>query len=261
MNIAEHITALDSAGQRLAAAAEAAGPDAAVPSCPEWVVRDLVRHQGGVHRWAAGYVAGQRAELWEVDMEDVVGDWPADGDLIDWFDDGLATLVQALTDADPDLVCFTFLAASSPLAMWSRRQAHETTVHRVDAELAAGWSPAALPVTFAADGVDELLSCFVTRPGGRLRADPSRRMRVSCTDDPGDWLVMIGPDRVVTRAAAPGSASGVDETWEHADCRVTGPANDLYLALWNRPPATPLRAEGDVSVLALFGDGVKIRWS
>lgn len=249
MNIAEHITALDSAGQRLAAAADEAGPDAAVPSCPDWVVRDLVRHQGGVHRWATGYVAEQRTELWEADLEDIVGDWPADGDLVDWFGDGLATLVQTLTDADPELVCFTFLAAPSPLAMWSRRQAHETTVHRVDAELAAGWPPSAVPVPFASDGVDELLSCFITRPSGSLRADPARRLRVSCTDDSGDWLVMIGPDRVVTRPATES---------DHADCHVTGPANDLYLALWNRQPTSALRVEGDASVFRLFGGLVRI---
>src|SRR5262249_39316604 len=160
------------------------------------------------------------------------GDWPADGDLIDWFGDGLATLVQTLSDADPDLVCFTFLAAPSPLAMWSRRQAHETTVHRVDAELAAGLQPTALPAPVAADGVDELLSCFITRSQGRLRADPARRLRVSCTDDPGDWLIMIGPEQVVTRPAA---RSG-DEAWDQVDCQVTGAANNLYLALWNRPP-------------------------
>ena len=257
MNITEHITALDSAGQRLSAAAAAAGPDAAVPSCPDWVVRDLVRHQGGVHRWATGYVAGPRAELWDVDMEDVVGEWPADADLIDWFDDGLATLVQTLTDADPDLVCFTFLAAPSPLAMWSRRQAHETTVHRVDAELAAGWPPTALPASFAADGVDELLSCFITRPRGSLRADPARRLRVRCTDDPGDWLITIGPDAVVTWTAA----ESPNEAWDNVDCGVTGPANDLYLGLWNRQPTATLHVEGDDSVLRLFSDSVKVRWS
>ncbi|HXS64714.1 MAG TPA: maleylpyruvate isomerase family mycothiol-dependent enzyme [Streptosporangiaceae bacterium] len=257
MNIAEHITALDGAGQRLAAAAEAAGPDAAVPSCPDWVVRDLVRHLGGVHRWATGYVAGQRTELWEVDLDDVVGEWPSDGDLIDWFGEGLNTLVQTLTDADPDLVCFAWLPAPSPLAMWSRRQAHETTVHRVDAELAAGWLPSALPVPFAADGVDEMLRCFITRHRGVLRADPVRRLRVRCTDDPGDWLIMIGNEQVVTRLAMPGG----DEYWDHVDCRVTGTANDLYLALWNRKPTTTLSVEGDASVLRLLTDNVKIRWT
>jgi uncharacterized protein (TIGR03083 family) len=257
MNIAEYISALESAGQRLAAAAEAAGPDAAVPSCPGWVVRDLVRHQGGDHRWATGYVAGQRTELWEVDLEDVVGQWPADDDLIDWFGEGLQTLVHTLTDADQDLVCFAWLRAPSPLAMWSRWEAHQTTVHRVDAELAARWPLTGVPAPFAADGVDELLRCFVPRNRGWLRAKPARRLRIRCTDDPGDWLIRIGPDRVVTRLAV----AGGDEYWDQVDCLVTGTASDLYLALWNRLPTTSLRVQGDAGVLRLFSDTVKFGWT
>lgn len=33
--------------------------------------------------------------------------------------------------------CWTFLDAPSPLAFWARRQAHETAIHRADAQLAA----------------------------------------------------------------------------------------------------------------------------
>src|SRR5664279_2456909 len=29
-----------------------------VPTCPQWSVRDLVEHTGGVHRWAATVVKG-----------------------------------------------------------------------------------------------------------------------------------------------------------------------------------------------------------
>jgi len=46
-----------------------------------------------------------------------------------------------LASAPPDLDCLTFLAAPSPLAMWARRQAHETAIHRVDAESPAARSP------------------------------------------------------------------------------------------------------------------------
>ena len=53
MEIATHIDALRTQGELMALAAGAgAGPDDPVPSCPEWTVRDLVRHLGGVHRWA-----------------------------------------------------------------------------------------------------------------------------------------------------------------------------------------------------------------
>ena len=43
----------------MAAAVAGADPDGTVPTCPEWTVRDLVRHMGGVHRWATGFVRGR----------------------------------------------------------------------------------------------------------------------------------------------------------------------------------------------------------
>jgi uncharacterized protein (TIGR03083 family) len=252
VEIAEHIDAIGSAGLRLAEAAQQAGPDATVPSCPDWVVRDLVRHQGGVHRWATGIVAGPRTEPWRVDLDEVVGTWPGDGELIGWFGDGVGQLVATLSRAEPDLVCWTFLDAPSPLAMWARRQAHETSVHRVDAELAAGLPVAPFPAPFAADGIAELLTCFITRPGGRLRSDQARTLRIRCTDTAGDWLVRIDPDGVRTSAGSGGARS---------DCVVTGAADDLYLALWNRRPTSSLGADGDQSVLDLFLDRVHVRWS
>jgi uncharacterized protein (TIGR03083 family) len=257
VNIGEHLTNLEDAGTRLGAAAASAGLDSEVPSCPDWVVRDLVRHQGGVHRWATGYVAGSRTEPWGADLEEVAGGWPADTDLLSWFAEGHARLLDVLRNADTDLVCWTFLAAPTPLAFWARRQAHETTVHRVDAELAAGWQPEAVPAAFAADGVDELLRGFVPRPRTRLRSDPARLLRISCTDYPGDWLVRIGPDEVTTTSID--SAANVGGTGAAAaDCQVAGTASDLYLALWNRRPTADLRIDGDSDVLVLFTDQVKI---
>lgn len=250
MNVTEHLSHLDDAGQRLSAAAAAAGPDAPVPSCPDWVVRDLVMHQGGIHRWATSFVRERRTEFWGIDLGDVVGSWPSDADLLDWFAAGHADLIGAIRAADPDLVCWTFLPAPSPLAMWARRQAHETTVHRVDAELAAGWPLAKIPAAFAADGVDELLRCFITRRGGSLRADPARTLRVSCTDGSGDWLVSVQPDRVVTSAGDDGPA----------DCHVRGTASDLYLALWHRLPLASVSVEGDANVFDLFNEQVKVTW-
>jgi uncharacterized protein (TIGR03083 family) len=251
VEITEHIAALRSAGSRLSAAAADAGPDASVPSCPDWVVRDLVRHQGGVHRWAAAIVGTPRTEPWNVDLDEVVESWPADADLIGWFGTGLDALVKVLSAADPGLACWTFLAAPSPLAMWARRQAHETSVHAVDAELAARRAVASFPASFAADGIGELLECFITRPG-RLRSDPGRVLRVRCTDAPGDWLVSIGPDGVTT---TPADASA------RTDCAVAGSADDLYLVLWSRRSPAELSIEGDGAVLDLFLDRVNVRWS
>lgn len=252
MEISQHISAIRDAGRRLAAAAAQAGPDTAVPSCPGWVVRDLVRHQGGVHRWAAGVVGTPRTEAWNVDLDEVVGTWPDDAGLISWFEDGLDDLVKILSQAPADLTCWTFLSAPSPLAMWARRQAHETSVHGVDADLAAGRTPAHFAPAFAADGISELLECFITRRGGRLRSDREQLLRVRCTDTAGDWLVRIGPERIVTAAGQSGA---------RVDCQMAGGASDLYLALWNRRSRANLDVEGDSAVLDLFAGKAAVRWS
>lgn len=246
----EHIGALRRDGTLLADAAARAGADAPVPTCPEWVVRDLVQHLGGVHRWATAIVADARDE--PIGMDEAVGQWPGAKDLLDWFHQGHTALIDALSDAGPDLACWTFLAAPSPLSMWSRRQAHETAIHRVDAELAAGSTPTAVPARLAADGIDELLTCFITRPGRGLRTDQPRSLAIGCDDAPGNWLLHIGPNGVEARTID--GAAG-------ADCAVRGTAHDLYLCLWNRGGAEHLAVAGDGDLLDLFLDQVQVRWS
>ena len=101
MEIAAHVEALRAEGMRMVDAVAASSPDAAVPTCPEWVVRDLVRHMGGVHRWATSYVAEARTELWDVELDEVVGSWPPDPELAAWLAQGCAALADALAAAPP----------------------------------------------------------------------------------------------------------------------------------------------------------------
>lgn len=248
MNLEGWIERLAHDGEAMAVAVERANLDDPVPTCPEWVVRDLAKHLGLVHRWATGYVADRRTEFWRVEDDDVVGTWPLDDELVDWFRAGHRALVRALADADPSIEYWTFLKAATPLSMWARRQAHETAIHRVDAELVTGSAPT-FPAAFAADGIDELLVSFITRRRTKLTADPPRTMRVTSTDSDGDWLVTIGPEGVATSAGRP------------ADATVTGAASDLYLALWNRGGLDDLQIEGDHAVVDLFRDRVHVRWS
>ena len=55
MEITTHITAIQDDGKLFAEAAEMGGLDRDVPSCPGWDVRELVRHLGMIHLWAAGH--------------------------------------------------------------------------------------------------------------------------------------------------------------------------------------------------------------
>jgi uncharacterized protein (TIGR03083 family) len=257
VDVATYVAAIRQDGELFAGAVERAGLDAAVPSCPEWVVRDLVRHQGGVHRWAAGIVGLPHTEFWPADLPEVVGGWPDDRDTVVWFRDGVAGLTGVLEAAPSDLECWTFLRNDSPLRFWSRRQAHETAIHRVDAELAAGErEPTPFAPAFAADGIDELLTGFVVRSKTGLVADPARTLAIRPTDAEATWRVSIGPEGATTN----GDGS-VGEGIADADATVSGSASDLYLTLWSRRAPGGLAVGGDAAVLRMFLDRVHIRWA
>ena len=249
MELHEHIAALRREGEKLAAVAANADLDAPVPTCPEWRLRDLLRHTSEVHRWATVHVAqGRTQPMDEQEEAAFFGQWPGDGALLDWFRDGHAALVYALETAAPDLLCWSFLPAPSPLAFWARRQAHETAIHRADAE-AAGGPISPFPPDFAADGIGELLDGFVSRPRDKLRADPPRTLQIPASDADMEWVVIVGPERAEVRHEHAG-----------ADCTVQGSASDLYLLLWNRLPADGFAVRGDATLLDLWRRSVRIRW-
>jgi uncharacterized protein (TIGR03083 family) len=255
----EHIAALEKDGTLLAAAADRAGLGAPVPSCPDWQVRDLLRHIGHVHRWAASYVGDARTEMAEdLAEEEVLRAGPGDADLLGWFRDGHAELVRVLRSADHGLNCWTFLGAPSPLAFWARRQAHETAIHRADAESAAG-EVTGFPAPFAADGIDELIMGFWAR--GRAGADRQCALHVLATDTGDGWLADLGARTAERRPAAAARRPAAA-----ADCVVAGPAAQVYLLLWNRPPhagqcADTTTVTGDPATLRLWQDLMKVRWS
>lgn len=244
MDVAGYVDELEQDGQLLADGAERAGLEAALPTCPGWTVADLLAHIGHVHRWAASHVNGEPKE-----SANAVRHEPPEGaDLLQWFRDGHATVVAALRDAPIDLRCWTFLPAESCLEFWARRQAHETAVHRVDAERASG-AESPLPPAFAADGIDELLRGFAAHPRRGTNVDPPRTLLVSPTDTDGGWRFRLGPDRVVV----------LDDPGD-ADCEVRGAAHDLYLLLWNRRELDGLDVTGDPGALATWRETIRIGW-
>jgi uncharacterized protein (TIGR03083 family) len=254
----EHIAALEREGALLADAADHRGLGAPVPACPGWQVRDLLRHLGYVHRWAAGYVGPARgAVVKNVPESEILEAGPPDAQLLGWFTDGLGDLVAALRSADPGLVCWTFFDAPSPLAFWARRQAHETAIHRADAQGAGNGavSPALtpFPAGFAADGIDELLTGFA--PRGKFRATTgesgsTRSMQVRATDTGDEWLIEIGARITARREPGPG------------ECVLDGRASDLYLLLWNRlPDPGPVAISGYGTVLELWRARVRVTWN
>ncbi|MGW7091022.1 maleylpyruvate isomerase family mycothiol-dependent enzyme [Streptomyces sp. NPDC054874] len=251
MQIAEHIASLSEEGRLLAAAAERAGSGASVPTCPGWQIRQLLRHTGMVHRWAAAFIT-EGHTTYRPD-----GGEPAlDGtELLDWFREGHRHLVRSLEEAPADLDCWTFMPAPSPLAFWSRRQLNETTVHRVDAESALGGPLTPVSADRAVDGIDELLTGFHARPKSKVRSEKPRTLRVRAVDTEATWTVRISQDPPQAVRSEAGTEPG-----DGFDCELSGTAEGLYLTLWNRLPLTAVTLRGDRSVARIWTDNSAVIW-
>ncbi|WP_284117256.1 maleylpyruvate isomerase family mycothiol-dependent enzyme [Streptomyces fragilis] len=247
MSIADHVEFLRGEGESLAAAAKEAGTDAPVPTCPGWRVRDLVRHTGAVHRWATAFVAlGLTSPRRIEDAPELDG-----AELLAWFADGHAELTRTLASADPATDCWHFLRAPSPLAFWARRQAHETAVHRMDAEAARGLEPTPVATEFAVDGIDELLCGFLARRSSRVRSPEPRLLRVRATDvADAVWPLHLSQDPPVTVRGTDGAVA------TDPDCELSGTAAELYPALWNRAPIPSVT--GDAATAALWRETARV---
>lgn len=239
----EYGAGIGSAATVLRANATSTGLDAPVPTCPRWTVTDLVAHQGMVHRWAADNLRRKPSSNPSVYGQEGRGS----ADLLEWFDEGATALLDVLSKAPEDWPGSFFLKnADNARDGWARRQCHETTIHAVDAMAARlGRVPRADEVWFsrelAVDGVDELLLGFVPRSRSRLRSEQPLTIELATTDTGPTghaWTVVVSAEQPEVR---PGLA-------EEPDVRWSGPARDLYLAVWNR-------AGGPVGAGADGGEG------
>jgi uncharacterized protein (TIGR03083 family) len=225
----QHLAALRDAVSAFVRAAQHAGLDVPVPTCPDWTVRRLIGHQGMVHRWAAANLRGRTIEIDATERAGRRAPSP-----VDWLRDGAIDLVAAITTAPDDVQTVVFLNdAPGPRAFWARRQCHETTIHSVDALAAAlGRYPTSADTTIdpavAVDGIDELLAGFMTRNKSRLRAESPMVVGVVAEESPTGWLVDIGPAPAVVTVVPS------DEVADRCDVRLEGPSVAVYLTLWNR---------------------------
>jgi uncharacterized protein (TIGR03083 family) len=214
-----------------------------VPTCPEWTLRQLATHVGRAHRWAAEITSTRSAEF--IPFRQVPdGRIPDDPALhAPWLRAGAAQLVQAVREAGGDQV-WTF-GGPRPASFWARRMAHETAVHRADAEIAAGRQPEIEP-DIAVDGIDEWLSMSAVAPEDAQPAflPEGAVLHVHATDEgldgAGEWLVRQEGSGVTVQ---PGHGKG--------DVALRGPASRLLLVLVRRvPPDDPqVQVLGDPALL------------
>ncbi len=247
------VTAFEAAG-RAAAGFEAAP---AVPSCPGWVVTDLVLHLGVVHRFVAR-VIGDRMEqppeggdrLW-LGLAEEWGGWlpparapqrsPVPARLLGWFHDGAADLQERFRTTAPGEQVWTW-STDHTVGFWQRMQAIEATVHRWDAENAVG-TARSLDAALAADAIGQTFEVMAPMRRTVAKAPPGHgeRFVFQRTDGPGTWVVQFDGDAVLL-----GTPDG------HYDIQISGTASDLALFLWQRPVTGKLDIQGDTSLLSRY---------
>lgn len=243
----DHQWFCDQAEQELAAfaavVADAPDIDADVPSCPGWTVADLAQHTGTVHRWVTNIVQSQ-ATARIPDPAVSVSSESADG-WAKWLADGGESLLATLRAAGPLTPVWSW-GPGRTSGWWARRMLHETTVHRVDAELARAVPDPAVDPVVAADGIDEFLFNLPSarRPYRHLASLPTgASLHLHATDADGEWAIRF-------------TDSGI--AWERGHVKATtavrGPLTSLLLFTYGRRPATDPRLEvfGDKSVPALW---------
>lgn len=258
LSLDDHLAVLGAAGAHLIEHAEAAGLDAAVPTCPAWDGRALVAHQAMVHRWATAVIRGDDPDA--VPNQTTIR--TTIDDLGDYYRDGLAALGLALRTAPDDLAVMTFLNdAPPPRRFWARRQAHETTMHGVDALAARlGRAPTAaeagITTAVAVDGIDELVRGFFTRGKSKLFTGTDEVIVIDPADTPRRWVLHVSerltvePDDGTFDPAVP-SGRPVST--------LAGTAADVYLTLWNRGQSAEVTTTGDA--VTRWATTQRVSWS
>jgi uncharacterized protein (TIGR03083 family) len=221
VNHLDHCDALADEVNRFANALSESPVDTPVPSCPGWTASDLAEHLGTVHRWAEHLVRGQANERIASDvMEFSRGPVNAD-----WIREGGDQLCSTLRAGDPNAIMWAW-GEDQHLKFWSRRQLHETLVHRMDLELSVGANPESTP-DIACDAIDEFLinlarAAHFSPQVRQLRGD-GQLLRMTATDHDGTWTVELGP-----------SGFELSAKQEVPTAEFVGPATELLLVLYRR---------------------------
>ena len=224
-------------GQALAATLDG-DPATPVPSCPGWSLTDLVAHVGSYHRWAADLLQDASPQPRAPYALRPDPHTP----LAEWYRTSLELLLKAVDTIDPDTPMWT-VTTDQRAGAWCRRQAHDLTIHRWDAQHARGHAQPIHPER-ATDFIDELFGAALPY----LLPFLGRRV-------PAHSLALRSADGTYHRRidAATGQPH-LSHDQAPADATLTGAPSDLLLTLWRRHTATTLT--GDPAALAAWQQAI-----
>ncbi len=230
------------------AAVAAMGLDAAVPSAPGWTVQDLLAHTGVVYAHKTtivgeGWVNEQPAPI-EAPTEDV----------LPWFREQADIMLAVLAAADPSARIATWSPVDKTVGFWWRRMAHESVIHRLDAELAHN-VVTSVDAALGADGIDEILVLMMTgAPDWAESSKGNEVISITETDGGRTWHLRLGQ---FTGTSPRGNRYDDEPTFflEGSDdggkATSRAPAGALDAWLWGRGELDALSVNGDMALVEL----------
>jgi uncharacterized protein (TIGR03083 family) len=198
-------------------------------------VRDTVEHTAVVY--------AHKSTVIERGLLEPPSDWPpaglVSGDVVEFFDEQLHRVIEALRTRDPATTVWTWYEPDQSVGFWVRRMMQETVVHRADVESASG-TPSPIDAEVAADGIDEFVERMLCYDVDAYREAPGSGQRIAIEAGGGGWTVTLGPD----------AATFTRDVDADVDATLRGDAGELLLALWNRLPYDAVEVTGDGEALA-----------
>jgi len=244
--------------RQLAETAAAAGPDAVVPTTPEWTITDLVEHVGQTQHWVAEIIERRITDPAQLPTQLAVlpadpREWQA------WLSESAQRVANACSDDALDAPVFNPAGDKRPgTRFWMSSVLNESVVHGFDAANAAA-RPAGIEAGIAAVLISNHLTMLTSPAWEMRRSESAHAIRgtgqtlqwlatdtTDTTDDTGAWFVERRPDGATWQ---PGT--------QQADVTVTGPARSLLLTLTRRLPLTDRETTG----ISVDGDtGLAQHW-
>jgi uncharacterized protein (TIGR03083 family) len=251
----DRLAIIDSESHRFARALSTIDPQSRCPTCPGWSAADLLWHLTEVHYFWAEILAQRLTSGAGLPaIEEAKPARPAGvDDMLELRADATARLLRELADRDDTEPCWSWWPPDQTVGFTRRMQTYEATMHRVDAELAAGVPVSPIAADAAAGAVDHAVDVMWgwLPEGAAYRCDDI--VKFVATDTGATWLVDVGS---WTTADGHSAARAVRANGGDPTAVVSGAAQHLALWAWTRGDAVSISGES-AALDALMSQGIQ----
>jgi uncharacterized protein (TIGR03083 family) len=230
----DRLSIIDSESRRLAEVLSGVDPESRCPTCPDWTASDLLWHLSEVHFfWAAILERDVRSEADLPAVEAAKPQRPAAiADVLPLREQATAALVTGLRNRDDAEPLWSWWTPDQTVGFTRRMQTYEATMHRVDAELAAGLPVSPIAGDVAVGAVDHAVDVMWGWKPDAATYEATAVVEFVASDTGQRWLVEVGG---WTSPGGDGSGPmATRATSGEPTATVTAPVVDLALWAWRR---------------------------